>query len=63
MKWVESPNGGNGGPLWVSDHIESYVNIAGAILGVPKTISSVLSGEMRDTAELNPVLQYPLKVL
>jgi len=58
FKWVESPKGGNGGPSWVNDHIHSFINIGGPMLGVPKSISSVLSGEMRDTAELNTVLQY-----
>jgi len=58
LKWVESENGGNAGPDWVDKHIQGFVNIAGPILGVPKTISALISGEMRDTAELNNVLDY-----
>jgi phospholipid:diacylglycerol acyltransferase len=51
MKWVESPAGGNGGHDWVERHIDSFVSIAGPMLGVAKTISSLLSGEQRDTVQ------------
>jgi phospholipid:diacylglycerol acyltransferase len=36
FNWVASPMGGNGGEYWVDDHIESFINIAGCVLGVPK---------------------------
>ena len=52
MKWVESPNGGNGGPDWVDKHIAVFINIAGSMLGVPKAVSAILSGEFKDTAQL-----------
>lgn len=58
LQWVESPLGGNGGPTWVSDHVESWVNIGVPFLGVPKVFSAIFSGEMRDTAELAPFLDY-----
>lgn len=58
FQWVESPLGGNGGDQWVAEHIEAFVNIAGPLLGVPKTLSSLISGEMRDTAELNDMLEF-----
>jgi phospholipid:diacylglycerol acyltransferase len=58
IQWVTSPYGGNGGVDWVDKHIESFVNIGGALLGVPKTLSTLLSGEMKDTADLNSVLGY-----
>lgn len=58
LKWVESKNGANSGSNWVSTYIESIVHIGGAMLGVPKAVSSLFSGEMRDTAELNPVIQF-----
>jgi hypothetical protein len=32
FKWVESEKGGKGGNKWVADHIETFVNIAGASL-------------------------------
>jgi phospholipid:diacylglycerol acyltransferase len=40
---------------WVEKHIESFINIGGPLLGVPKAISSLVSGEMKDTA----LLGYP----
>lgn len=52
LKWVESKQGGNGGPNWTNDHIESFVNIAGPLLGVPKAVTSLISGETRDTMAL-----------
>lgn len=39
MSWVSANE-----PYWVHQHIESYANIAGPTLGVPKAISSLLSG-------------------
>ena len=44
LKWVESPLGGEGGPNWVNEHIETFVNIGGPLLGVPKALSALLSG-------------------
>ncbi|KAI8638539.1 Lecithin:cholesterol acyltransferase-domain-containing protein [Parasitella parasitica] len=52
LKWAESKQGGNGGPHWTNDHIESFVNIAGPLLGVPKAVTSLISGETRDTMAL-----------
>jgi phospholipid:diacylglycerol acyltransferase len=55
FEWVELPvskGGGGGGRKWVHTHVDSYVDIAGPMLGIPKTIPSLLSGEMRDTAIL-----------
>eukprot|EP01117_Protostelium_nocturnum_P013287 TRINITY_DN4943_c0_g1_i1.p1 TRINITY_DN4943_c0_g1~~TRINITY_DN4943_c0_g1_i1.p1 ORF type:complete len:723 (-),score=239.02 TRINITY_DN4943_c0_g1_i1:50-2176(-) len=57
-KWVESDKGGKGGPNWIKDHVASETNIGGPLLGVMKSLSCVLSGEMRDTAELNLVLSF-----
>lgn len=52
MNWVESPNGGNAGTSWFEDNVGNIVNIAGPMFGVPKAIGALLSGEMKDTAEL-----------
>ncbi|KAK1870150.1 hypothetical protein I4F81_012612 [Pyropia yezoensis] len=49
LKWVVVATGDE---QWVANHVGVVVNIAGPFLGVPKTVSAVLSGEMRDTAEL-----------
>lgn len=72
LKWVESnPDengfGGGAGADWVDEHIESWINVAGSILGelesalapggadhagVAKAMTAFLSGEMRDTVEI-----------
>ncbi|EJD08429.1 Lecithin:cholesterol acyltransferase [Fomitiporia mediterranea MF3/22] len=61
MKWVESPRFGGGGPTWVEDHIESFISVAGTHLFVPKAMTAFLSGEMKDTVELNPTGAYVLE--
>ncbi|KAF8200725.1 phospholipid:diacylglycerol acyltransferase [Pholiota molesta] len=61
FKWVESPEHGNGGPNWVENHIESYVSIAGTHLGVAKAMAAFLSGEMKDTVQMNPAGAYVLE--
>lgn len=53
--WVttaKNNGGGGGGKDWVDNHIHTYINIAGAHLGVPKAASALLSGEMSDTVVL-----------
>ena len=53
--WVTAPEregGGGGGQLWVENHVHSLINIAGPMLGVPKAITSIMSGEMKDTTVL-----------
>ncbi|KAG9084870.1 hypothetical protein FS749_004890 [Ceratobasidium sp. UAMH 11750] len=61
VMWVEAPSYGGGGPNWVEDHIEAFVNIAGTLLGVPKAMAAFISGEMRDTVEINPAGAYVLE--
>ncbi|GAA6018214.1 hypothetical protein JCM11491_005636 [Sporobolomyces phaffii] len=61
FKWVESPQYGNGGPDWVDKHVSDWVNIAGTLLGVPKAMSALVSGEMRDTVEVNIAGAYLLE--
>lgn len=39
----------------------AWVNVAGTLLGVPKAMSALLSGEMRDTVELNSAGVYLLE--
>ncbi|KAF5843873.1 Lecithin:cholesterol acyltransferase-domain-containing protein, partial [Dunaliella salina] len=45
-------------PGWLEEHVEAHVAIAGTVLGVPKAVTSVLSGEMRDTAQLGALASY-----
>jgi phospholipid:diacylglycerol acyltransferase len=55
LNWVETSKdegGGGGGSDWTSRNVAVYVDIAGPMLGIPKAIPSLLSGEMRDTALL-----------
>ncbi|CRG85269.1 phospholipid:diacylglycerol acyltransferase [Talaromyces islandicus] len=61
FKWVESEEHGNGGKDWVNRHIDSWVNISGCMLGAVKGLTAVLSGEMRDTAQLNSFAVYGLE--
>lgn len=50
--------GGNGGRDWVDKHIHAFVDIAGPKLGVPKSLSCVISGEMKDTVQLGKLETY-----
>ena len=59
--WVEERGHGNGGPTWVNDNIEAWINISGCMLGALKDVPAVLSGEMRDTAQLNAFAVYGLE--
>ncbi|KXN91081.1 Phospholipid:diacylglycerol acyltransferase [Leucoagaricus sp. SymC.cos] len=43
------------------DHIEAYISIAGPQLGVSKAIAAFLSGEMKDTVQMNPAGAYVLE--
>lgn len=61
MKWVEHKDHGKGGPNWVNDYIDSWVNISGCMLGTAKDIPAILSGEMKDTAQLNAFAVYGLE--
>lgn len=58
--WVASEAGG-GGDEWVENYIDSWINISGCMLGALKDIPAVLSGEMKDTAQLNAFAVYGLE--
>ncbi|KAI0053270.1 phospholipid/diacylglycerol acyltransferase, partial [Auriscalpium vulgare] len=60
LKWVESPQHGGGGPDWVENHIQAYISIAGTHLGA-KAMAALLSGEMKDTVQMNPAGEYVLE--
>ncbi|TQS35072.1 hypothetical protein Golomagni_04518 [Golovinomyces magnicellulatus] len=59
--WVASAQGGNGGDDWVENNVDSWINISGCMLGAIKGLPSVLSGEMKDTAQLNSFAVYGLE--
>ena len=59
--WVASDQGGKGGDDWVEKHIDGWINVSGCMLGAVKDVTAVLSGEMRDTAQLNSFAVYGLE--
>ncbi|KAI0343373.1 phospholipid:diacylglycerol acyltransferase [Trametopsis cervina] len=61
FKWVENPQHGKGGSDWVENHIEALITVAGTHLGVAKAMSAFLSGEMKDTVQMNPAGAYVLE--
>lgn len=63
LKWVEAegPLYGNGSKTWCNVHIAGFIDISGSLLGTPKTIPALLSGEMKDTVQLNYLAVYGLE--
>lgn len=61
LHWVASNRGGRGGHDWVEKYVDSWINVSGCMLGAVKDLTAVLSGEMRDTAQLNSVAVYGLE--
>ena len=61
LNWVEAEGHGGGGPGWIDKYIESWINISGSLLGALKGLPAVLSGEMKDTAQLNAFAVYGLE--
>jgi phospholipid:diacylglycerol acyltransferase len=59
--WVAAADGGGGGDDWVEKFVDSWVNISGCMLGALKGLPAVLSGEMKDTAQLNAFAVYGLE--
>lgn len=63
LQWVEAegPYYGNGGPGWVDKYIGAFINVAGTLLGAPKAVPALISGEMKDTINLNTFAMYGLE--
>lgn len=61
LHWVEAEAHGSGGPDWVNTFVDSWINISGSMLGALKGYPAVLSGEMKDTAQLNAFAVYGLE--
>lgn len=57
--WVEAS--GHGGRGWVEKYVDSWINVSGSMLGALKGLPAVLSGEMKDTAQLNAFAVYGLE--
>lgn len=60
MKWVESTSKD---PKWVDRHIHATLTIGAPFLGVPKAMSMIISGEMRDTAQMGKFESILLEML
>eukprot|EP00948_MAST-09A_sp_MAST-9A-sp1_P001071 g1071.t1 len=58
LKWVESDKGGNGGPLWVDQHIRVVFSVGGSLLGAALPIAGSLSGEHCDVPEINELAVF-----
>lgn len=61
LHWVQAQGHGAGGARWVDEHIDSWINISGCMLGALKAVPAAMSGEMRDTAQLNAFAVYGLE--
>lgn len=63
FQWVEASGEhyGNGGAGWVNEHIGAFINVAGTLLGAPKAVPALISGEMKDTIDLNTFAMYGLE--
>jgi phospholipid:diacylglycerol acyltransferase len=61
LHWVEAKGHGGGGSGWVDKYIDSWINVSGSLLGALKGLPAVLSGEMKDTAQLNAFAVYGLE--
>ena len=58
MSWVASDQGGGGGKHWVNKYIARYVNIGGHVLGVPKALTGITSGDTSDSIWLPDFAPY-----
>ncbi len=56
LNWARAQPGV--GQRWIDANVGNVVNIGAPWLGVPKTVSSLISGEMKDTADLSPALRF-----
>jgi len=57
LNWVEHFHSSNE-TSWSEEFVDSVVSIGGSWLGSSKAAALLLSGEMRDTAQLGPLQSY-----
>lgn len=57
LKWAEYHLGAK----WVDKHVDSFVNLSGPMLGVPKAMAALMTGEMRDTVQVPAMLSSLLE--
>eukprot|EP00727_Mastigamoeba_balamuthi_P014135 m51a1_g9344 putative phospholipid:diacylglycerol acyltransferase (608) ;mRNA; f:74168-76142 len=56
FNWVSQPE--NGGQQWIDKHVHAVANVGGALLGTPKALTALMSGEMKDTANLDQLSEF-----
>ncbi|EED96074.1 Phospholipid:diacylglycerol acyltransferase, partial [Thalassiosira pseudonana CCMP1335] len=59
LNWVVTDKkygGGGGGKDWIEKYVHAFINISGTLLGVPKAVPALLSGELKDIAAMLPQL-------
>lgn len=61
FKWVETKGYGDRDKGWCDKYIEAFVDISGTLLGTPKDVTALISGEMKDTIALNKMAIYGLE--
>lgn len=42
FQWVSHPEGGQKSETWVDENIQAFINVAGPLLGLPKTVCHLL---------------------
>jgi len=52
LKWAEY----HLGAAWIDKNVEALVSISGTLLGVPKAMPALMTGEMRDTVQVPAML-------
>ncbi|WFD34233.1 phospholipid:diacylglycerol acyltransferase [Malassezia cuniculi] len=58
LKWVEN----NAGADWVDKHVEALTLVASTMLGVPKSMAALMTGEMRETVDVPDALERVLEM-
>ena len=53
LHWMEELQ-----PGWVDQHVAVVYNAGGPVLGVPKAVTSLLSGELRESAQLTGLANF-----
>jgi phospholipid:diacylglycerol acyltransferase len=63
LKWIVQVEGSEEkGRRWIDTHVSDFFNIGGPLLGIPKALAAMMSGEFRDTANLPTQLQMALNL-
>lgn len=58
LKWIEN----RAGAAWIDKHIEALTLIAGTMLGVPKSMAALSTGEVRETVAVPQTLSHLFEI-